>query len=429
MLTNKVKTTILVSITAVFVTAGCGALYSRADEQPRDPGKVRPITQAESVLAVYRENLGEASDGTPALIFAAWPDGYVVWSKDRIQGGGPYQAGKVEFQKIAAILARFGTDGLFADDKLNRAHFGPDSPCITVLIKSGKKQVKMRSWHELFEASDKLVVTSHGVESRDNARRLEVFRKEPADYLFFRFVWSETRSRLTELIPSKGTLSAGKLVMQEGELSWYESGVEGQKDPANDAPRSWARRWKTGSAADQAAALRWFAEHHLHAGLAMEELEELLGVGERDTSGGFNYVEPKSGTILRLVYQKEQNAEVLKSFSIHPPSQRKEDKREQAPRFKGVELYSWKDKDGGWVFALLDGTNRLKTEEQVKGAKNQIRGAENLKKAFTRLAEGEQVSWTHRIKGFEFPPEATRKEIEKAATEAKIDLETSAQKE
>jgi hypothetical protein len=101
-----------------------------------------------------------------------------------------------------------------------------------------------------------------------------------------------------------------------------------------------------------------------------------------------------------------------------------DDKREEKPRFKGVELYSWKDKGGNWVFVLLDGTNRLKTEKEVKGAKDQIRGAERLKEALARLAVGEQVSWAHRVKGLEFPPEATRKEIEKAAKEAKIDLRT-----
>jgi hypothetical protein len=104
-----------------------------------------------------------------------------------------------------------------------------------------------------------------------------------------------------------------------------------------------------------------------------------------------------------------------------------DDKREERPRFKGVELYSWKDKADGWVFVLIDGTNRLKTEKEVKGAKNLIRGVEALKKALARLAPGEQVSWAHRIKGFEFPPEETRKEIAKAAKEAKINLHTMAQ--
>jgi hypothetical protein len=104
-----------------------------------------------------------------------------------------------------------------------------------------------------------------------------------------------------------------------------------------------------------------------------------------------------------------------------------DDKREERPRFKGVELYSWKDIGGNWEFVLLNGTNELKTEDAVKSAKTRVKGADQLKKALTRLAVGEQVTWTHRIKGFEFPPQATREEIEKAAKEAKINLRTSRQ--
>ena len=104
-----------------------------------------------------------------------------------------------------------------------------------------------------------------------------------------------------------------------------------------------------------------------------------------------------------------------------------DDKREEKHRFKGVELYSWKDKEGVWVFRLLNGTNRLKTEKEVKGTKDLIRGTEALQKAFARLAVAERVSWAHRIKGFEFPPEATREEVKNAAKKSKIELRTSAQ--
>jgi hypothetical protein len=106
-----------------------------------------------------------------------------------------------------------------------------------------------------------------------------------------------------------------------------------------------------------------------------------------------------------------------------------DDKREEKPRFKGVELYSWQDHKGGWVFVLVNGTNRLKTEKEVKGAKDLIRGTKALEIALTRLAVGERVSWAHRFKGFEFPPEATRTEIENAAKKAEIDLQISAQRD
>jgi hypothetical protein len=73
---------------------------------------------------------------------------------------------------------------------------------------------------------------------------------------------------------------------------------------------------------------------------------------------------------------------------------------------------------------LASGTNRLKPEKEVKGAKDLIRGTEVLQKAFAGLAVGEHVSWLHLIKGFEFPPQATRKKIETAARKAKIELQT-----
>jgi hypothetical protein len=80
----------------------------------------------------------------------------------------------------------------------------------------------MSSWHDLMEESDKLVADHHGATVLDDRRRLDVLRKAPADYLFYRFVWSETRSRLADLIPAESTAIAGKPVMKAGKLSWQE---------------------------------------------------------------------------------------------------------------------------------------------------------------------------------------------------------------
>lgn len=103
-----------------------------------------------------------------------------------------------------------------------------------------------------------------------------------------------------------------------------------------------------------------------------------------------------------------------------------EDKREETPRFKGVELYSWKDKRDNWRYVLVSGTNRQKTEKEVKEDKQQMKGTSELKKALALLAENEQVMWSdHRLNGFEFPPKNIQKEIRKAAKEAKIELTIS----
>ncbi len=97
-------------------------------------------------------------------------------------------------------------------------------------------------------------------------------------------------------------------------------------------------------------------------------------------------------------------------------------KREEKPRFKGVELYSWKSQGNNWVFVMLDGTNRLKSTDEIKKAKNQLKGVGALKQAFSKLAKDEQVVWIHMVKGFEFPPKTIQKEIATAAKEAEIKL-------
>ena len=103
------------------------------------------------------------------------------------------------------------------------------------------------------------------------------------------------------------------------------------------------------------------------------------------------------------------------------PAQAQDSPREKA--FKGMELYSWKDSNGDWFFALLPGTNRLKTDEEVKKKENQIPGANELEKHFLRLAEGEQVSWFHRdLKGFAYPDEKMMEDIASSAKKAKVEL-------
>ncbi|HEY2253886.1 MAG TPA: DnaA/Hda family protein [Planctomycetaceae bacterium] len=112
-----------------------------------------------------------------------------------------------------------------SDKKLNEAHFGPDSHFTTLLVKSGKKELRMQSWHEGSEANGG-VATSHGTSGLGGQRRLEVLRKEPADYLYYRFVWSETRGRLIDLIPNDGKPVSGKIVTDGRGVSWRESPEE-----------------------------------------------------------------------------------------------------------------------------------------------------------------------------------------------------------
>jgi hypothetical protein len=191
----------------------------------------RPITDADAVLAVYHEDWCLNSAGEPAIILVAWPDGHIVWSGDRVKGGAPYRVGQIDPEKVALLLKRFDRDGLFADEKLSRANFGPDSAFTTLYVKSGKNKVEMNSWHELAEESGSGVADHHGISSLQGQHRLAVLRESPAEYLFFRFVWSETRGKLASLIPSESTASAGKPIMEAGVLSWHD-------EPTPPAPKN-----------------------------------------------------------------------------------------------------------------------------------------------------------------------------------------------
>ncbi|MDD2773637.1 MAG: hypothetical protein PHP45_08065 [Elusimicrobiales bacterium] len=70
---------------------------------------------------------------------------------------------------------------------------------------------------------------------------------------------------------------------------------------------------------------------------------------------------------------------------------------------KGYELYSWKAGEE-WKFALLEGTNRLKTYGEITASPNAAIGADGATVQLSALASGEQIFWNlRRIEGFSLP--------------------------
>jgi len=59
---------------------------------------------------------------------------------------------------------------------------------------------------------------------------------------------------------------------------------------------------------------------------------------------------------------------------------------------KGYELYSW-PAGQDWDFALMVGTNRLKTLEEITSPQSTLHGVEALKTALRALPANEQVFW------------------------------------
>ena len=187
------------------------------------PPNPRPITLADSVVAIYAQNWGRPSGGGPKLILAAWGDGYVVWSQDRLQGGKPYLAGQVSPARVSAVLERVEREGAFGDPRLAQPCFGPDSSFTTILFRKAARQVKMDSWHEGAEAGGRVIARSCALASLGpDEKRLDALRKEPAEYLYYRVVWGELRALASSLIPSASQPVSGELVMGAGTMAWRE---------------------------------------------------------------------------------------------------------------------------------------------------------------------------------------------------------------
>lgn len=185
------------------------------------PGE-RPITKADSVGAIYVEDAGLASTGTK-LVLAAWADGHAVWSGKEEQCGPPYLAGKAEPGRLSAFLSRAAADGIFRDESLSQVHFGPDSKFTAIFLKSGTRQLLLRSWHELYERGGRVVAKAGGLTPLEGSDRLAVLRREPPEYLYYRMVWSELRSRAFSLLPPNGRPVTGAVAVVGGVLSWRES--------------------------------------------------------------------------------------------------------------------------------------------------------------------------------------------------------------
>ena len=110
---------------------------------------------------------------------------------------------------------------------------------------------------------------------------------------------------------------------------------------------------------------------------------------------------------------------------------------------KGYELYSWQE-EGQWHFALITGTNRIKTIEEMTSkedfvsetgwVKIEVTGADAIKDVLSRLPECESVFWCDELHtgqstgtDLQLPPEQFRDAIEEYAKQCGLDFVVAVQ--
>ena len=98
---------------------------------------------------------------------------------------------------------------------------------------------------------------------------------------------------------------------------------------------------------------------------------------------------PKPFAILTLLLSLTMMLVGCQSDRVEPPE------ANPTRSMKGYELYSWQ-MQGDWYFALVVGTNRIKTYDEISSPEVRVQGLEALKGKLNQLPGGEQVLWSER---------------------------------
>ncbi|MFO0942587.1 MAG: hypothetical protein U0930_17765 [Pirellulales bacterium] len=138
---------------------------------------------------------------SPTLLFAAWEDGYTVWTENGIfQSDANFVFGKIctdRFEDAKSILTQLGA---FADETLRHVRCGIDCPYEIRRFRYGDKTLDMRG-------------QDHGIWSGIGAeeRNLSNLAQLPPDDLRYLFAWTVLETTITSLRPSTGSTIKGRL--------------------------------------------------------------------------------------------------------------------------------------------------------------------------------------------------------------------------
>ena len=89
-------------------------------------------------------------------------------------------------------------------------NLGPDAAYRSIRIICAKKEIRLDSWHPLFETNPRLVVGSRGVTSLDDQSRAEYLRSDDPSYVAARNAFDDIDRRLIKRFSPRGSAPIGK---------------------------------------------------------------------------------------------------------------------------------------------------------------------------------------------------------------------------
>ncbi len=158
-------------------------------------------------LVIYAAGIHSNDSGfpgaIPGIVVAAWEDGTVVWSADKLKGGSPYFKSIVDSEELATAITSMCEAKANLPANTHTDYRGPSSPETTILLGSESCNIYWHSWHEIWEATGRHVALERGIYPLPPGETVENMRANYSSphHIAFIEAWKDVKEAALRLIP------------------------------------------------------------------------------------------------------------------------------------------------------------------------------------------------------------------------------------